>query len=337
LFFVATACKDEVKTEGPIGNILKNDCLKYSLGPNVAGLEIEFVYAMALPPHEGFIISASVEASIAGDDGTWMEYRSYNPNPDINNNFVTVGLPSETIGTKTTVYFSLLDTCAAALRYYYIIPEAAKGKEVSFTFSATATNGETVSYPMGPYKISNMDIKHDLRLDAENCFISIADMAVYNAAEAAANGSNIDLVYLYRRYNATWEIVFDHAFVAPATDPIYLPAANSQFIPGGFILPVGVDNDARIRKTNELRDRHLVDIPGLPPVSQYGIYVTDEDLETLDFNGMPNFAIDMRAEGGMWIETQNRRYRAFIYINSVTSELGNNGTAVISMKRLTMR
>jgi len=341
LLFSVAACQEDFRTEGPTGKILKNDCLKYSLGPNVAGLEIEFVYAMALPQNAGKLLSASVEASIAGDDGTWLEHRSYNPNPRYNplteqiEYFYSVGEPSVTNGAKTTVAFTLLDTCAAALRYYYKIPVAAKGKEVSFTFSATASNGETVTYPMGPYTISKMDIKHDLRLDAVNCFISIADMAVYDAAEAEINSSNIDLVYLYRRY-ATWGITFDHAFVAPATHPDYLPAASAQYQPDGFPLPPGVYRNTRIRRTNELRDRQLFDIPGVPPTSQYGIYVDDIDLETLDFTGMPNFAIDMRAEGGMWVETQDGKFRAFIYINSVTSALGNNGSAVISMKRIAM-
>jgi len=332
LVFLGTGC-DDVKTEGPEGKILKNDCIKYTLGPNVAGLEIEFVYAMALPQTAGRLLTASVTASIAGDEGTWMEHRSYNSDPGLIN-FVVVGEPSQTSGATTTVTFSL-DTCAAALRYYYKIPAAAKGNTVSFEFSASASNGETVSYRMGPYRISKMDIKHALQLDAENCFISIADMEVYNAEEAAQNPGSIDLVYLYRRY-AAWGVTFDHAFVAPAVHPMYLPAASAQYVPDGFALPPGVNRNTRIRRTNELRDRQLFDIPGLPPASQYGVYVDDIDLETLKFDNMPNFAIDVRAEGGMWVETQDERYRAFIYINSVTSGLGNAGTAVVSMKRLAM-
>jgi hypothetical protein len=329
LFSVA-ACNDEIKTEGPTGKILKNDCMKRSLGPNIAGMDIEFIYAMALPQAKGIIISASVEASIAGGAETWLEHRSYNPD-----GFVTVGEQSENNGAKTTVNFSLLDTCAAALRYYYRIPQEAKGGEASFIFTATASNGETVSYKMGPYTISKMDIKHDLRLNATDCFISIEDMAVYDATEAAANPSKIDLIYLYRRYSG-WGITFDHAFVSPAADPRYLPAADARYQPDGFPVPSGANSSTRIRKTNEVRDRQLFDIPGQPATSQWGIYVDDIDFETINFTGMPNYAIDMRAEGGMWVETQNGKYRAFIYVNSVTSGAGTAGTAVISMKRLTV-
>ena len=325
-FLFLFACSDDLKKEGPIGNILKNDCIKRSLGPNVAGLDMEFAYAMALPPSAGKLLSASVEASVAGDAETWMEHRSYNPD-----GFVIVGNQSENNGARTTVSFTI-DTCAATLRYYYRIPESAKGKQVSFTFSVAASNGETVSYPMGPYTIAKMDIKHALQVNAADCFISLADMAVYDAAAAAANPADIDLVYLFRRYG-TWGIVFDHAFVSPAADPRYLPAASPQYQPGGFTLPTGMNNSSRIRRTNELRDRQLYDIPGLPPTSLSGIYVDDIDLETLIFTGMPNYAIDVRAENGMWVETQNRKYRAFIYVNSVN----DNGSAVISMKRLTMQ
>lgn len=68
---------------------------------------------------------------------------------------VELGSPSETNGGVTEVHFTV-DTCASTLRYYYIIPEEARGREVSFTFSAESSNGQAVNYKMGPYKISNM-------------------------------------------------------------------------------------------------------------------------------------------------------------------------------------
>ncbi len=72
-----------------------------------------------------------------------------------------MGSKSVNSGNKTTVTFTK-DTIAATLRYFYRIPAAAKGKEVSFKFSATASNGQTVSYSMGPYKIAEMDMALDL-------------------------------------------------------------------------------------------------------------------------------------------------------------------------------
>ena len=44
--------------------------IKRSLGPNIVGQDIEFAYAMALPAHKGKLVSAEVEASIAGAPAT---------------------------------------------------------------------------------------------------------------------------------------------------------------------------------------------------------------------------------------------------------------------------
>lgn len=307
---LATSCKDEVTAPGPIGNILKNDCIKRSIGPNVAGLEIEFVYAIALPRSEGKIISAQVEASIAGAAGTWMEHNSYYTNTSGVNIPVPVGNPSVTSSTKTEVVFTT-DTCAAALRYYYKIPESAKGKEVSFVFSAKASNGETVSYPMGSYLIEMMDITFDLEaVDGTACYLSLADMVIMDEVTAAANPGKIDLVYLYR------SDLIGHALAAPTADPQYIP---------NVVIPAGATNNTLVRKFSETyRERHLS--------RDYGIWVWDKDLISLDFTNMPNYALNLVQHGGVWAQTQDGKYRAFVYVN----QLRTNG-ARISMKRYTMK
>lgn len=313
LLLSVAACTDDIKREGPIGKILKNDCLKRSLGPNIVGGELEFVYAMALPRVQGRLLSASVEASIAGAADTYMEHRSAHASGSGADVFVTVGSPCINSGGKTEVTFTT-DTCAAALRYYYIIPEAAKGREVSFTFTASASNGETVSYRMGPYKIAKMDMKLDMAVsNGERCYISLADMAVYDEAEAAANAAKIDLVYVYRTIPG---VNFNHSFVSPSCD--------AQFRPD-VAIPSGANNSSPVRKVYGLRDRHLAR-------GQWGIYVDDIDLETMDFTNMPNYVVNMAVESGMWVETQDKAYRAYIYVNSTNA----NGSAVISMKRLAL-
>lgn len=311
---LASACTDDTQKEGPIGKILKNDCLKRSLGPNVAGLDIEFVYAMAIPRDKGKLQKAMVEATIAGDAETYLEHRSYYTSGSGADVGVEVGSPCTNSGGRTEVTFNT-DTCAAALRYFYRIPESAKGKEVSFTFSVTASNGETVSYKMGPYKIAKMDMVRNLNVsNGDKCYISIADMAVYDAAGAAANAGKIDLVYLYRSISG---ITFGHAYASPAAETQYRPDVT---------LPSGANNNSRIRKVYGLRDRHLANL-------QYGVYVDDIDLETIELSNMPNYALNVYNEGGMWVETQDGKYRAFIYVNSIN----NAGTAVISMKRLAVK
>ncbi len=304
VFFLVACQKDESST------ILRNDCIKRSIGPNLVGMDIEFAYAMALPQSAGQLVSAQVEASIAGASETWMENNSYYTNSSGVDVGILVGNPSTNSENKTEVTFAR-DTCAATLRYYYRIPETARGTEVTFTFSAKASNVETVTYQMGPYTISNMDYKLDLAVSNNNkCYISIADMVVYDASEVT-DPAKVDLVYFYNSNSA-----FAHSLVAPSASVDYRPNVT---------MPTGATNHTLIRKAWALRDRHLARL-------QYGVYVDDIDLTTLDFTGMPDWALNLKAEAGAWIETTDGKYRAYIYVNAVNT----NGSARISMKRLTM-
>jgi hypothetical protein len=310
-----TACQDDEYSLPNLAPGLHNDVIKRTLGPNVVGLNMEFAYAMALPKAEGKIISAQVEASIAGGTATYMEYRSFSTNSSGVDVPVTIGSPSVTSGTKTEVVFSR-DTCAATLRYFYIIPEEARGKTVKFTFSAKASNGQTVSYEMGPYTIAKMDMKLDLVVsDNNNSYISIADMTAYNATTAAANAAKIDLVYLYRSYTTA---SFNHALVAPSANADYKP---------GITLPAGVSNSAKIVKVWALRDQQLARL-------QYGIYIDDVDFQEIDFTGAPDYAINMKAEAGIWIETADGKYRAYIYVNKIDN---TKKEMTLSIKRHLMK
>lgn len=306
---LASCEKYEYKVPDPISE-LTNDCIKRTLGPNIASLPIEFVYAMAIPNTKGKLAFAEVEASIAGAPGTFLEHRSFYTNSSGVDVPVTVGSPSVTSGTKTKVTFSV-DTNAVSLRYYYIVPDEARGKQVTFTFSVTGSDGKTASIKMGPYDISRMEIKRLIPVSNNNLmYLSIADMTAYNAASAASNAAKIDLVYLYR----TTPAVYQHGLVAPAADPAaYLP---------GVTLPAGVNNNTKVVKVFNLQDRNLAQL-------QYGIYVDDIDLQKVDFSTAPNFAIGLRAENGVWVETADKKYRAYVFINSVTTA----GTAVVSMLR----
>lgn len=309
-----TACQEEEYSLPVAEPGLHNDCIKRTLGPNLVGLNIEFAYSMALLPQEGKITSAQVEASIAGATGTYLENNSYYTNSSGQDIPVKIGDPSVTTGSKTVVTFTN-DTCAATLRYYYVVPEEAKGKTVSFTFTAKASNGQTVSYQMGPYAITKMDMKLDLLAkDAANCYISIADMAVYDAAGAAANAANIDLVYLYRSITG---ITFAHALVSPA---------NTDYLEG-LVPPSGVNNSTKSIKVWALRDQQLSRL-------QYAIFVDDLDFQSLDFTNSTNYAINMKAESGLWVETQDGKYRAYIFVNKVDN---TKKEMTLSIKRYQMK
>ncbi|HEX5552600.1 MAG TPA: DUF4466 family protein [Chitinophagaceae bacterium] len=323
LFLVIAGCNDDrfsatPKPEFTVPDpkqVLQDDCIKRSLGPNIVGQDIEFAYAMAILPDKGKIASATVEASIAGGQGTFLENKSYYTDGSGNDIGIPIGDASVNKGATTEVAFTV-DTSAATLRYYYVIPEAARGKSVNFTFTAKSSDGETVSRKMGPYTIAKMDIARNLMVkDSGACYISVADTAVYDSAAAVAHAANIDLVYLYRSLP---NVNFNHALVSPAADPKYLP---------GISLPNGVKNDTRVRRTEDLQDYDLAHL-------QYGIYIDDVDFERIDLSGAPDYTINLKAESGLWVETADGKYKAYIYINSVDN---TNKSAVISMKRYQLK
>ncbi|PRD48116.1 DUF4466 family protein [Sphingobacterium haloxyli] len=312
LLFIS--CESDEYSVPKANTQLHNDVIKRTLGPNVVGLDIEFAYAMALGCERGHIVSAEVEASISGATGTFLEHRSFHTDNGGNDVGVVVGEPSITAENTTKVIFSV-DTCAATLRYYYTIPEEARGKSVTFTFSSTASTGERVSYQMGPYQIAKMNIEKDIVLSNDDkCFFSIADMKVYDEAEALQRTDKIDLVYLYR---AIPGIAFDHALVSPDVDATFLQ---------GKTVPSSIDNATLIQRAFGLQDQHLARL-------QFGIYVDDLDFQTLNISDASNYAIDLRAEYGAWIQTVDNKYRAYVYVNAV-----NNGdeTMTISIKRYEM-
>ena len=316
LLAVMTGCKKEKAYALPVPkNELQNDVIKRTIGPNIVGDSIEFVYAMALPATKGKLISAEVEATIAGAAKTWLEHRSYSTGSAGQDVPVTVGTPSVTSGAKTTVTFNR-DTNAASLRYYYFIPPSAKGQTVSFKFTVKSSDGATVSYSMGPYTISKMDIVRNLTVSDNNAmYVSVSDMTVYNAATAAANAAKVDLVYLYRVVTG---VTFAHALVAPTASTTYLP---------GVTLPSGVNNNTKERKVFNLQDHNL------SPLQQYGIYIDDIDFQQIDLSNDANFAINLKGDSGVWVETADHKYKAYIFVHSVNNTAK---TAVISIKRYAM-
>ena len=312
-----SACKDKEYAIPTASDELQNDLIKRSLGPNIVGGTIEFAYAAAILPEKGKLSSMTVEASIAGATGTYLDNRFFNTSSSGADVGTAVGDPSVTNGKVTSVTYTG-DFSAATLRYYYKIPEEARGKSISFTFTAKSSNGETISYQSGPHEIRNMDMALDLiAKDGTDFYLSIADMKLYDATFAAANPDKIDLVYLYR---APTNVTYLHALVAPTADPIYLPT---------FTMPTVLKNKTKVVKAFTVRDQQLSRI-------QYGVFVDDIDLRFKDFTDAPDFAINMKVEGGLWVQTADGKYNAYIYVNSVT----NTATVKemkISIKRLAIK
>lgn len=309
-----TSCEDKEYTIPEGVKSLTNDCLKRSLGPNVIGTTIDFAYAMALPFNTGNLVSAKVEASIVGATGTYLENNSYHTGNGGEDVGIEIGSPSITDGKITEVIFTR-DTCASTLRYYYKVPEEARGKEVSFKFSATDSNGKQVSYDMGPYKISEMDMKLDLVLK-NNSYFSISDMAVYDAATAATIPDKIDLVYLFRTIRG---VTFRHAFVSPT-------AENAEYLPN-ITLPAGLGNSTKFMKVYSSADQQLAR-------NEYGLFVDDLDLREINLANSPDYAINVTQYAGAWVETSDGVYRAYIYVNKASETVGG---MTISIKRLKVK
>lgn len=315
LIALMISCKKETYSLPEAKTNLQNDAIKRTLGPNIVGQNIEFAYAMALGAGKGKLVSSQMEATIAGAAGTYADNKSYFTKGNGQDSGVVIASPSVTDKAITTITFTK-DTNATTLRYFYVIPEEARGKTVSFTFSAKSSDGSSVSYKMGPYTVAKMDMALNLAVtNGDAMYISIADMKVYNAAAAATNAANIDLVYLYR---ALPTVTFTHALVSPGADPVYLPDVT---------LPAGVNKSTKVQKVFNLQDFNLARL-------QYGIYIDDLDFQQLNLTAAPNYAINLRAEAGIWAETADGKYRAYIYVNSADN---TNRRAVISIKRYTMQ
>lgn len=301
------SCSDESEEKN-------NDCLKRSEGPNVVGGTMEFAYAMALPKTEGHWIEATVVATFPGAAGTTLENISYHTDGSGFDQGVVIGNPCENIENRTKVTFAR-DTCAATLRYHYVVPEEARGKQVSFMFTATSSTGKVVSRGMGPYQVSNMDMALDIVLKNRDCF-SLTDMRVLTAAEATANPEKVDFVYSYQALRG---VIFRHALVSPT-------AANIGEFLKSVSLPAGLSNSTRMVRTYGSCDQQLAR-------DEYGVFVDDIDFQTKSFDKAPDYIINLPVKGGAWMETSDGRYRAYLYVNAATE---TRAGMTISMKRMKM-
>lgn len=313
LLIVSCSDDDYSVPGGKSGSGLQNDCIKRTLGPNLVGNEIEFAYAMALPKTEGKLAEAWVEASIPGDVGTYFDNKSYHTNASGVDVGVVVGNPSVTDGKTTTMTY-VTDTCAATLRFHYVIPEEARGKNVSFSFFAKDDKGRVVSYKMGGYTVSAMDVKLDIVIPSDSYF-SIADMKSYTASEIASQPEKADILYLYRRITG---INYLHSFVAPSADAEYRPDVT---------LPAGVNNRTPLLRTYGAIDQQLAR-------DQYGVFIDDLDLQKIDLSHAPDFAINMKKDGGIWVESADGQYKAFLYVNAVNN---TRREITVSVKRLKVK
>ncbi len=317
--------------EGPT-TLLKNDCLHRSWGIHMVGEELVFAYAAAMPYDSGKIESMKVTASIAGGPSTRFDTRAYKTSQA----GVEVGTTVATNIPQTNPCSSkvdlIVDTCAITLRYYYEIPEEARDKDVTFTFYASADNGEVVSYEMGPIHCSRQDCKTGLEASNERCYISIEDMAVYTYDEVVAGNKSVDIIYTYKTVKTPTSPSgsssiggLNKCFMAPTTEAINrIEELKTIQLPP-------VERNTKLRESAHAKDEVIEQ-------SKWHLYITDEDFAALDFRPSPvgmgysnlvtNFVTEYNC---IWIESEDGRYRAWMWVNTPSSDLTDQIT--FGMKR----
>ncbi len=296
LLMTLVSCSEEEEKS------LRNDFIMKTVSPAITGETLEFAYAMGAL--EGTLAKATARVDIAGATGSGFNPKSYHADSRGNDIGVTVAEISVDENQYNADF--IVDTVAATLRFNYVVPEEAKGQEISIVFSAESTTGESVSLTTPRYKISQMDIKRDIILSNDNsCYFSLETMRGYTAAEVVSEGmqEKIDLIYIYDALNPEGYI-YGHSLVSPGTDEKYL---NGRVVPEGF-----ARNKSRIEKQVYIRDMQL---SGMVP----GHFVDDPDLQTLDMEGAADFILGINTFNSAFVESADGQYRAYLYFNQARS------------------
>ncbi|MDR1089785.1 MAG: DUF4466 family protein [Prevotella sp.] len=327
-----TSCSDDKESN------VKNDFLKKTTSPAIVGETIEFAYAMGTT--SGRLNTAEAVASIPGAQGTGFGLYSYYTvrTGPTEASIQTVKETSTNGATSTAAMEEKVDThymnpvvplgtsrsdlIAATLRYYYVVPEEARGKEFSLRFAAKSTDGGSASYQTPAYKVSKMDMKRLIVMTNSNaCYFSVADMEAYTKEEVENRNlsEKIDFVYMYQAQLGGF--TYNHAFVSPGTDPMFV--AIPANIPPGW-----TKNNTLMEKRVDVRDAQL---KGSIP----NVYIDDIDFETLNLSAAVDYVLDCKAEEGAFMKTADGKYAAYIFINSLNTD--NGGTMTVSIKRYPLK
>lgn len=308
LSFIISSCSEEDETT------LINDLIKKSVGPNIAGNEIQFAYVV-VAPYSG-LDAAYVEASIPGADGSGFEPYSYHTNSSGQDIGVTVASDCLTTGGKSQAIF--IDTLAATLRYHYIIPEEARGKSVSFRFSCKGKDGTMVTYQAQDQKIAKIQMRKGIVVSSGNrCYVSIKNMAAYTLQEVQEQGlmEEIDLIY---NYKVVPGVNYGHSFLSPGSP--------SEFMEGA-IVPAGANNVSKVEKQVYTFDRQLVIDPSREPSSGGYSFVDDIDFDTYEPGAALSYVLNMARGESIWAVSADGKKKAFVQVNSLAA-----GTMTVSLK-----
>ncbi len=314
LYAVAVAfCSSCSDDESP----LRNDLLRKDVGPVLVGNTLEFAYAIGST--DGTPIKAvEVTASFPGAEGTGIAINSRYTNPDNGEEEeVRIATETSTEGTVSKAY--IVDTVAATIRYFYVVPEVARGSKIKFHFrSITGTGEATVQSP--EYTVSNVEIFKNLSLSSgeRSCF-SLETMQSYSVAQVEEMGiaGKIDFIYTYKpTMGSGWS--FAHGLVSPSNEK-------------GYLYPVEIPSGAANRTLMEKRywpDGQLK-TSGVPT-----IYVDEIDLRQVALDGVTAHAYELGQDQGVLVKSHDGKYIAYLYINETSSNLKRMSFAI---KRLTLK
>lgn len=312
--FIA-ACKKDTKD-----NNLNNEFIKRTPSPLIVGQSIDFIYGMG--SLNGKLNTAQVIASIPGAAGTNFGVNTYRTANAVN---IPTLVASNCITSGGASTATIIDTNATTLRYSYVIPESARGQQVSFAFSSANRAGDKASTNTPAYTISKMDMVRNITMaDAATgaMYFSIANMRAYTAAEVDAGNlsSKIDFVYTYAATitPTTTAYTYGHCFISPAT---------STYFPAGFTIPSGWTKNSTLMEKKIGTTLYDGQLKGDPNIA---IYVDDLDMQQQTFTGSANYALTLTNDASVFMKTADGKYTAFIYVNSVTDA---TSTAIISLKR----
>ncbi|MDR0575299.1 MAG: DUF4466 family protein [Tannerella sp.] len=323
------------------GGLMRNEFLKKTISPAIVGERLEFAYAMG--SLDGPLGTATATASVAGAAGTgFEEYSYYTTRTAISVNGVNYAagndVPLKTVsGTSTSGNVStammekLVDEIyvhpyvpygsnkvnldAATIRYFYVVPEEARGKEVSFTFTSESSTGHKAFCTTPAYKVSKMDMKRLIDMSNDGaCYFSIADMTAYTREEVESRNlsGNIDFVYIYQ--NGFNGFTYGHAFISPGS--------GAEYFARDAVASSWTKNSTKMEKRVDVRDAQLKgNIPN--------VYIDDIDFETLQIDHALDFVLNFVNDEGAFMKTADSKYLAYIYVNSINS----NGSIRVSIKR----
>lgn len=296
---------------------LRNDLLRKDMGPVLVGNTLEFAYAIGST--DGNPIKAvEVTASFPGAEGTGIGMSSRYTNPDNGEEEeVRIATETSTDGIMSKAY--IVDTIAATIRYFYVVPKEARGNRIKFYFrSITGTGEATIQSP--EYTVSNVEIFKDLSLSSgqKSCF-SLEMMQSYSVAqvEALDIADKIDFIYTYKpTMGSGWS--FAHGLVSPSNEKGYLYPVE---------IPLGASNHTLLEK-RYWPDGQLKS-SGVPT-----IYVDEVDLRQATLDGVTAHAYELGQDQGVLIRSHDGKYIAYLYINETSSNLQRMNFAI---KRLTLK